>query len=326
MGLPMLAGGLSNILSRRNLRVGGLLVPLPGLSLVAFMDDEYDVFSYFRNQCVTGNARDETLRGWWLEARALLQPPAPKGGQPDIREIPSKHSGYLAGVPKNPHYAMTVESMAASFKLVEIAPLLAFQFHVQTDTAWLPVYANTPNPPLDKILRWCLPRFSPPCKTQVDRVDNGWCITSDDVNLALYPLQNCTDTKAIPGLPPVCYGPRSPFVQVVRYRERLYLKNGYHRAYQLGKLGYTHIPCILLDATIWEQVVGPGEVAAFPLQLLESSNPPTCGHFLRGEAYPITLPRRRQVIRLQEEAWPNDLPHNPQVMRISARLESVREE
>lgn len=283
-------------------------MPIPGLSLVAFMDEQ-DALNYFRRECVVADTADGALRGWWQDARARLCLPSANVGRPEIIEIESKHSGYLAGVPSNPRYAETIAGMKASFRLVEIAPLLSFQFHVHTDPSRLPFEAAAANPPMRQILRWCLPHAVRLPKIRVEVVGNEQWIICDDLNYALRPnARISTDLNTSETCVELRYGTRSPFVQVVQFAGRCYLKNGYHRAHQLGVLGITHIPCVFLEATTWEQVVGPGDPMVFPRQLLESFNPPTCGHFVRGEAYEIILPVRRLAHRMmatvqREEEW-----------------------
>src|SRR5438046_2369198 len=106
---------------------------VPGLSLVSFMD-EAAAIRYLRERCVTADPSEAALRNAYHNANGRFGGPARNPGQPEIVEIPDEHAAYLTGVATmNPRFATTIAGMESSFKLVEIAPLLAYQFHVATD-------------------------------------------------------------------------------------------------------------------------------------------------------------------------------------------------
>ncbi len=279
---------------------------LPGLSLVGFMD-ERDALEYFRTQCICKDTSDTVLVKMWQDARARLGNPIPHAGQPNILEIPAKHTAYLQGVPNHPRYKDTVAAMQVSFKQVEIAPLLAFQFHVHTLKERTPTAPAQMGSSMQELLQWCLPHSTEVLKAHMstNAISNGSEVVVTSPNI------NCGILSAVIGqitteqLTPVslAWGPTSNLVQIVRYNGRCYLKNGYHRAFQLGRLRIKHIPCLFLEASKWEDIgaVGP---RVFPRELLESNNPPTLGHFLQQRAYEVTLPTFRRVIRI---AFTSDL-------------------
>jgi hypothetical protein len=104
----------------------------PGLSLVGFMD-ESTAAQYFRSGCVLADSSDGALRAAWKQATDRLGAPIPKAGLPDIQELPRSVEPLLRAATGNPRFADTVANRKSAFKLIEIAPLLAFQFHVETD-------------------------------------------------------------------------------------------------------------------------------------------------------------------------------------------------
>jgi hypothetical protein len=98
-----------------------------------------------------------------------------------------------------------------------------------------------------------------------------------------------------------------PFSHVVKFDGRYYLHNGFHRAYGAAKAGATHMPCFIREVTTAEDVGIKPEVLApwnpwmtFPLRLLQSSDPPTVGHFSRGYAHAVKL---RSVSHTLQVAW-----------------------
>ena len=64
-----------------------------------------------------------------------------------------------------------------------------------------------------------------------------------------------------------------PFVQVVEYRERWFLQDGYHRCYGLLRRGIAHVPCIFIHAREGRQFGGaaPG---FFRAEVLFGARPP----------------------------------------------------
>src|SRR5208283_726450 len=68
-------------------------------------------------------------------------------------------------------------------------------------------------------------------------------------------------------------------MQVSRYRGRYFLSNGYHRAFRLMKAGFTHIPCLLRNASEFAQTgaIGPG---FFSESILMSPRPPLVTDFI----------------------------------------------
>src|SRR5207247_8971291 len=101
------------------------------------------------------------LLGHWQAARQRLEldggSPLPNPGLPEILGIPPGHEARLAAVEASPRFAFTVGEFPWEFKLIEIDPLLAFQFHINTgrgDALWNEAGASVD---LAALLRLCLP-------------------------------------------------------------------------------------------------------------------------------------------------------------------------
>jgi hypothetical protein len=282
-------------------------MPIPGLSLVGFMDQGQAV-AYLRDSCVLEQTRQRDLLLRWHSAQTRRGDPFPRAGDPDILDIPNSHDAYLEAVKKNPRYARTVGTMNPSFKLVEIVPLLAFQFHVclsRADGLW----TAGGRPPEDEIVNRCLPHIpQKPTAIHYEEIPESktFRIVSDDLNVQvinwgqfLNPQQQPIYDEGLHAfITGLTYGEGSSLVQVARFNGRCYLRNGYHRAYALGKLGVTHIPCILLDAPNFSDIT-ERRGGFFSRGLLESNNPPTCGHFINDRAYSVTLKTRKRIIEFQ---------------------------
>ncbi|HKT19523.1 MAG TPA: hypothetical protein VJR47_15855, partial [Stellaceae bacterium] len=198
-------------------------------------------------------------------------------------------------------------SYKPDFKLVEIAPLLAYQFHVDGHRSGQHCQALQ-NPTLDQMLAICLPMQQPKLQDQkpiIDRQAQSISIKSRNLNvrslLAGALGYNQTGYESVVAGMQIHVA--LPFVHVVRFNGRYYLHNGYHRAYGLAKAGATHMPCFLRDASKAEDagILPEGPVwVTFPLRILEAANPPTVGHFVDGRAYDVKM---RSVSRLLTVTW-----------------------
>lgn len=196
-------------------------------------------------------------------------------------------------------------SLPWSFKLVELAPLLAYQHHVATDhSSRLCAKINTP-PTLDQMVDICLLSTLQPIVPKRRFEQSGMWLESNDLNFRMRGADLYFFGQPQPGhSAPLRYvaglmlGPGLPLVQVARFNGRCYLRNGFHRAYGLGRAKASHIPCVLIDAQSWDQVGAVGAPATFDQVLLESQAPPTCGHFISGRATDVKLRTTTRIIHL----------------------------
>lgn len=137
-------------------------MPVPALSLLGFMDQQL-AFNYLRNLCLCPDTSDAALRKMWLDAQKRIGRTRARAGQPDIKDIPPGHEPYLAGVQNNPRFGDTVGPFRWSLKLVEIAPLLAYQFHVETNRGASVHAAGLTKPSVEAMLPLCLPHNAAAC-------------------------------------------------------------------------------------------------------------------------------------------------------------------
>ena len=294
---------------------------VPALSLLGFMDEQ-PAIRYQRDVCLVSNSNEGYLRNQWVAARAKLGTPMPRAGAPEILEIPPEHHAYLERVKQNPRFQPTitrsrvgdvVEEFPWDFKLVEIDPLLAFQLHVETDRsdelcrelllsstgAQAGKKSARKTPALSSLLPICLPEQLEEVNFAVSQEPNSLIVKSRSANLRIHaagPLAKDNINQF--NVAGIAFGVSSPLVHVMRIDGRVYLRNGFHRVYGLRKAGATHVPCIFLEAASFAELAAPG--GTFDRALLESDNPPTCGHFTQGRAHPVKL---REVSRIITVSW-----------------------
>jgi hypothetical protein len=81
---------------------------------------------------------------------------------------------------------------------------------------------------------------------------------------------------------PIIVHAGSPFFEVAQYRERWFLRDGYHRAYSLLRAGVFRLPAVIVQARTLEEL-GATRPWFFPEEVLFSPTPPRVADFLDDE-------------------------------------------
>lgn len=173
--------------------------------------------------------------------------------------------------------------LGASWVMIEIEPLLAFQFHVDRARSDHHNGGAKTAPTLDELLKICLPMEQASEAMQIQNGPNSIMLTSRSLNLRT--LARGFIGGAFLG---VQVGVSLPFVHVVRHHGRYYLHNGFHRTVGLRARGATHVPCVLRDVAD-HAAVGLNHPGTFGPELMESANPPRLGHYTQGRATEVML-------------------------------------
>jgi hypothetical protein len=278
-------------------------MPTAGLSLVGFMADEAQAIHHLRNACVPnpGDRPDGELRNDWISAKGKIESfqDCPSPGLPTMTPIDHSESHIqrllqCAWAPQLYHLL----AMGASFQMVEIDPLLAFQHAVDTERSNSHCSALTGPPTKDELFELCFPPNIPTDDWNFSTTLGSMVIRSRSLNLGII----AAGPIVLPNLPNIAgiqFGWSLPFVHVVRYNGRCYLHNGFHRTYGAACAGAKAVPCIFRDVkTAAEAAIMPPHTIS--LDVLESQRPPTVGHFVRGAAWDVRL---RQVSRIINVTW-----------------------
>ena len=277
-------------------------MPTSGLSLFGFMPRDF-AHAYFQHMCVPAPSAKFDFDRDYREAVARLGPAFPNAGRPNVQPVPGTHDSYLQGVQGNPRFTSSLQIpglKAWSFKLVEIDPILSFQFALSKDFARRHSGNLSSPPTLNEMLTICLPHQlagEPPIvASQPNRIQ----LTMKDMNYRLLGgLQHVGNPQEQVSVAGVFYALGSNQAQVIRCNHRTYIKNGFHRAYALRSAGATHMPCLYLETDDWS-ALGTHSGATFERELLESADPPTCAHYSQGRAFEVTL---RTMTRIIEITW-----------------------
>lgn len=285
-------------------------MPSRGLSLVGFMYQQ-PAIHHLRIACVPADPSDAALIAEWTAAQATLGAPITNAGKPDVQQLAPADMPYIAKFMAEPwvafafnHPILQASLQGATFRVIEIDPLLAFQSTVFLDRADHHC-GRLNNPSIADLLPVCLPIVQPREPLLLSPVMPGSqsvIIKSRNLNVQSTQMGNFEFTtngytSYMAGLQ---YHLSPPFAHVVRYNGRCYLHNGYHRAVGIRMTGATHMPCLFRDVTTPEAVGIRPDGSTFGLPLLESTNPPTLGHLTQGRAHDVQI---RAVSRILHVTW-----------------------
>jgi hypothetical protein len=270
-----------------------------GLSLVGFMSDPNQALLHLKTACVPEQGKsDADLLADWNTARSTLGHVNPRAGVPNLQPIPMNdpYIQQLMQAPWATGFGPLI-AQGASFQMVELDPLLAFQFAVDTSrsASHCSPYASTATQ--DQLLAVCLPQTlsNDPIHVTGQGLPGlqSLIIKSRSLNLQIVAQGNLQ----LPDALGIQFGWGLPFVHVVRFNGRCYLHNGYHRAVGLRALGATEIPCMFRDVADAPSA-GIQPPGTFDLQLLESASPPTIAHFSNGIAFAVRLRATMRIIQI----------------------------
>lgn len=268
-------------------------MPTDGLSLLGFMDQAQAV-SYLRDYTIPPDPSDAALIAEWQQAKANLGPPVGNAGSPKIVDLSSQEKASLMAHP----YLVNALQMypGSKFALVEIDPLLAYQFSIYLDRSDHHCAHLNANSTFNELAQCCLP--SAPVHDAVQRrvQAQSALIKSRSLNIRIGTRGIFTNPNG-PGAMGFEIQLALPLAHVVRLNGRCYLHNGFHRAYGLRKAGVTQLPCIFRDVPdAAAAAINPP--ATFPLPLLESADPPTMAHYIRGSSRKLRLKNTCRILHI----------------------------
>jgi hypothetical protein len=282
-----------------------------GRALLAFMSEQ-DTHNFLSGVCVIEN-QDElaTYMEKWRRAadraaRIKLRALSPVNQQ----ELPLSYSGHARQLKDQPVFR---QLFGANFSLreVELERLIAFQRYIDSEhsTELAAKMASD-----DKfVLDCCLPlEFRQNLQVTFDQAIPGVTFSSVSPKLQLAGLQlvglggpEVTIGGQRVAQPGVLFaiGTQPNYLQVARYKNRYFLKNGYHRAYAALLSNRKHIPAVVSE---FEDFAGVGSLnpGFFSKELLLSDAPPLLPDFLNDEiAVDVRLKPMRKIIRVRVDEF-----------------------
>ncbi len=217
-------------------------------------------------------------------------------------------SDQLADVAARPEVQTSFHGLVWRTAVVDLTHVLSFQKLVFTDGPGIDA-EHTDSASLTEL---CLPtkQLLPPTGALTDPDGKGFTISSLNTNLRIVGGQLSEANVAPgPGLPSVrmqavtlLVSMGTSYMQVVRYRDRWFLRDGYHRASRLLRSSISIVPCIYIEANNFQEV--QAGVGTFPFEVLYGDRPPALKDFWDDTvAADISQLAIRKVIRIRGEEF-----------------------
>ncbi len=221
----------------------------------------------------------------------------------DVRpkSLPAELEPLAAGVAADPIYQTAFDVLPTRIAMVELDRLVVSQktIHLGHVRRLRDRLGAAPTP--EEVFRLCLPADHPTADYRVSRVGSDsvdFVSESDDLRfhepviLAPHQVTGHQPFGPVAGVVGLVVGFGSGYLNVVSCEGRLVLNNGYHRAYALRELGFSHVPAVVQQVSRADEVGAAGG-AAFrrdPEYYLRSPRPPVMKDYFD--------PELRRVVRL----------------------------
>lgn len=222
---------------------------------------------------------------------------------PDDKEI----RGYLEDFKDTPHFKQVTQNLPKGswgIKMVPLESIVAIQPSVAKNAH---KDIPTSDDGLVDVFKYCLPLRGD--QLLIDQTIQtpgnslmGYQLVSRGPNIQVRGMQLDREKFEESGAVSIQFDiqPKINFVQVVNYKNRLILKNGYHRSFQLLREGETHIPAFVHGANRYEQT-GGDKPGFFDESVVIGEDPPMVKDFLTEAAVDIDSPAQNKVIRVLAE-------------------------
>jgi hypothetical protein len=213
---------------------------------------------------------------------------------------------FLSEIEARPAVQAAFQGMSWRTSVVDLTKVLSFQKLVFFEAG-----TEYTSPARDAdLVEICLPseQTAPPLGAIGDPDGKGFTVSSLNPNLriaggqfgAVAPGAGQPSTKMQAITFFVSMG--TSYLHVVRYRDRCFLRDGYHRAARLIRAGVTIVPCLFIEARSFEEVQTP--MGAFPYEVLYGERPPALIDFWDNDrSRTITQLAIRKVIRIRGEEF-----------------------
>jgi hypothetical protein len=200
-------------------------------------------------------------------------------------------------------------SASAEFAWVELPTLRSFQ--PQLNEEYIERLVRTGPPPDDQAgtVAFCLPTKEERPKTQIlagfNPTTNTFTAVTENLDLRVLGSAQSEDPVSGRKIAGFLWGFGLPQISVAEYSGMFFLKNGYHRAFALLKLGHTKLPCLLLHTQLF-QFTGAQAPGMFNVDIVRASRGPILSDFQSDAA--VSVPHRRLRLLLSVHAEVQAVP------------------
>jgi hypothetical protein len=279
-----------------------------GRALLGFMTEQ-EADAFIRGACVIENQNEfEAYKSKWLSANRAAKTLKPRPIWPvKHRDLPPEQQGYLKQLRAQDPFRHSFPGSDPRVQEVELRKLVAFQRNIDTE------YANNLALRMKDddrfLLETCLPlSFQQNIDITFDQAVPGVIFSSISPKLVFTGIQltgvggpEISVAGHSVNQPGALFlvGTQANYVQVVEFRSRCFLKNGYHRAYAALLSGRDLIPAVVMSTSDFS-VTGAAGTGFFPKELLLSDAPPLLQDFHDEQlGVDVKVRSMRKVIRIR---------------------------
>ena len=279
----------------------------PGRGLIGYMPRDEAIATLQGGTLVAGATPPPTLVDTWQRAKQAAESRSPVKISNPIVEAPPELKSILEAAQRRQDLIATLSPHKWRLAAIDISkPLLSYQRVIVVDDAVERVSKGNPDDPAT-LLDICLPEGQTiQMEGGFDPIQNAFTTSSLNPNLrvagfaAVDTAGPAASTNKVFGFA-LSFG--SSFVQLVEYRNRWMIRDGYHRIYGLLKRGIRLIPGVVIEARSFEET-GAARPGFFNYELLYGDRPPLIGDFLDDQlSAEIPIPAVRKVIRIRAEEF-----------------------
>jgi hypothetical protein len=268
---------------------------------------EEEALNFIRGTCVLEGTDEEAYKAKWLSARRAVEKLKKRSLWPiEQRDIPQEYNGYLKELCAQDAFKNTFGANQ-SMRQVEIGRLVAFQRNI--DIEYATELASKMKGNEKFLLETCLPlSFQQNIEVTFDQAVPAVLFSSLSPKLTFSGIQltgvggpELSIGGQVVQQPGALFlvGTQVNYVQAVEFHSRLFLMNGYHRAYAALLSGWTYIPAVIRQSPDFAGT-GAARPGFFPRELLMSDAPPLLQDFRNDEfAADVRVRSMRKAIRIR---------------------------
>lgn len=275
-----------------------------------------EVVNYIRTECLpeVQDSLSQIISDWEQANRSFSEIEQSETGEAetvDVRDLPSETKSQIQRIEQAFLFKQSFSLVPYEFKLVEIDRLVASQRAVNLDYVDLLKQRMPAKPSVSDLIDICL---SPQTKVKLPAeqmiAQNVYSYTSESLDFRFLggfrkPLSQDDVRACNAGGYPLAaivllVGLGSGSMNVLSFKNRIVLSNGFHRAYALRSMGVTHVPVVVQKITN-PQLEFPAVVANLPREyLLGAGRPAMVQDFLNPKLVrTLKVKAQNRVVQVQ---------------------------
>jgi hypothetical protein len=250
----------------------------------------------------------EISRRWQDAVNTLRAGPPRHLDPPDIEDLPDALREAGGAAAQTPQFQLLLANLNPRIGMVSLDRLIAIQKFVYVESTREDAFDKAD---LSSVFRYTVPAPGlRPLAVVQDQATLSYTFASDNPNLRIGGMAQSEASAPAPNgaqMPLnihgffVTFG--GPWLQAAEFQGRWFLRDGYHRAFQLLKAGVSQVAAVLVSANSLEDlgIIRPGFIGA---DVLLGDRPPRLGDF-HDDRWSAngSLPRVRKVVRIRAEEF-----------------------